>query len=119
MNESATIKLDEVVENLALEVKTKSGRLDREVTGGYVSDLLSDVIAKSRRGDLWITLQVHLNIVAVATLKDLAGIVIIGGKEPSKDTIEKAEKENVTILTSLLPAFELAGRLYMLGIRGK
>ena len=110
--------LKEIVEKMALKVKTESSNMDREVTGGYVSDLLSDVIAKSQKGNLWITLQLHPNIVAVATLKELAGIIIIGGKEPAGDTLAKAEKENVIILTSPLPAFEAAGQLYQLGIRG-
>jgi hypothetical protein len=110
--------LKEIVGKLGLEVKTKSGGLDKEITGGHVSDLLSDVIGKSQKGNLWITLQVHPNIVAVATLKDLAGIIIIGGKEPTGDTLAKAENENVIILTSSLPAFEVAGQLYKAGIRG-
>lgn len=111
--------LKEIVGKLDLRVKTKSGGLDKEVTGGYVSDLLSDVIAKSQNGNLWITLQVHPNIVAVASLKDLAGIIIIGGKEPTEDTLAKAESENVNVLTSSLPAFEVVGQLYQAGIRSR
>ena len=111
--------LKDIVEKLDFEVKIKSGGLTGEITGGYVSDLLSDVIAKSQKGDLWITLQVHPNIVAVATLKDLAGIIIIGGKEPTEDTLAKAESENVNVLTSSLPAFEVVGQLYQAGIRGR
>jgi predicted transcriptional regulator len=110
--------LKSIVETVDLEVKAGEDRLDREVQGGYVSDLLSDVIANSRKGDLWVTLQIHQNTVAVAVLKELAGIVIIGGKEPTPETLKKAEEECVVVLTSALPAFELAGRLYELGVRG-
>jgi hypothetical protein len=113
------MELKIVVESLGLTVKVGEEGLDREVKGVYVSDLLSDVIANSQTGDLWITLQVHQNIVAVAVLKELTGIVVINGKEPTKDTIEKAINEKVVILTSNLPAFELAGRLYELGLRGR
>ena len=113
-----SIRVRELVETLGLGVKVGEEKLDSAVEGGYVSDLLSDVIAHSRRGDLWITLQVHQNIVAVAALKELAGIVVIGGKEPAEETIEKAKEENVVVLTSPLPAFELSGRLYEMGLRG-
>ena len=113
------MELHKIVESLGLEVQAGSGGLHREVEGGYVSDLLSDVIANSRRGDLWLTLQVHKNIVAVATLKELAGIVIISGKTPAEETIKKAEEEGIVLLTSSLPAFELAGQLYELGVHGR
>lgn len=113
------MKLKNIVEVLGLEVKVQGEGLECEVEGGYVSDLLSDVIAHSQKGDLWVTLQVHQNIVAVAVLKELAGIVVIGGKEPTEETLDKARKEKVVILTSSLSAFELVGRLYEIGLRGK
>lgn len=110
--------LREIVEKLDLEVKTGSGKLDKEVEEGYVSDLLSDVMAHSKAGDIWITLQVHQNIVAVASLKDLSGIVLINGRQPEEETIRKAEEEGIPIMLSNLPAFELVGKLYNLGISG-
>lgn len=113
------MKIKDVVEVLTLEVKAAEQHLDRDIEGGYVSDLLSDVIANSQKNDLWITLQVHKNIVAVATLKELAGICVIGGKLPAEDTVSKAEEEGVVLLSSGLSAFELAGRLYDMGIRGR
>ena len=113
------MELHKIVESFGLEVKAGSGILHREVEGGYVSDLLSDVIANSMKGDLWLTLQVHKNIVAVATLKELAGIVIIGGKTPAEETVKKAEEEGIVLLASSLPAFELAGQLYKLGVCGR
>ncbi len=113
------MKLREVVEKFGLEVKCGEDKLDQEVGGGYASDLLSDVLANGKAGDLWITLQLHGNIVAVASMKDLLGIIIINGRQPEKETIEKAEEEGVPIMVSKLPAFELIGRLYEMGISGK
>lgn len=112
------MKLTDLVEMLDLKVRSAHGSLDNEVTGGYASDLLSDVIGNSREGDLWITFQVHVNVVAVAIMKDLSGIVFVGGREPDEDTVEKAETEGIPIMVSKLPTFELVGRLYGLGIRG-
>jgi hypothetical protein len=116
--ENSTVKLAELVETLDLDVRSAHGKLDREVTGGYASDLLSDVIANSREGDVWITLQIHQNVVAVASMKELAGIVFVAGREPEEDTVGKAEAEGIPLAVSKLPAFEVSGRLYGLGLRG-
>lgn len=111
--------LREVAEKLEMKPVSALSRLSQEFTGGYVSDLLSDVMANAKAGDVWITLQIHQNIVAVATLKELAAIIIIGGRQPEKQTLAKAEEETIPILLSGLSAFEVAGRLYQMGISGK
>ena len=92
--------------------------MDREVTGGYASDLLSDVLANSEEGNLWITLQIHQNIVGVASMKDLAGIILVNNREPEPETLEKAELEKLPIMVTEMPTFELVGKLYSLGIVG-
>jgi hypothetical protein len=111
------VRLADLVDRLDLDVRSGRGCLSNEVTGGYASDLLSDVIAHGSAGDVWVTLQVHQNVVAVASMKELAGIVLVGGREPEEDTLQKAEKEGIPIAVSRLPAFELIGRLYSLGLR--
>lgn len=101
-----------IAKELNLKVRAASDKLGNTVKGGYTGDLLSDVMANSREGDIWITRQVHQNIVAVATLKELSGIILVQSCEPAKDTLEKAIQENVPILVSDLPAFELTGKIY-------
>jgi predicted transcriptional regulator len=113
------VKLKEVVEKLGMKPLSAFSKLSAECSGGYVSDLLSDVMANAKAGDLWVTLQTHQNIVAVASLKEIAGIIIIGGREPEKATLTKAEEENIPILLAHLPAFEVVGRLYKMGITGQ
>ena len=108
------VKLSEVIEKLSLDVKTVNVGLEQEVTGVYVSDLLSDVMANSKEGNIWVTLQTHLNIVAVAGLKTMAGIIIVNNRQPEKEIIEKAESEKIAIMTTSLPAFEVAGKLYQM-----
>ena len=112
------MKLNELAEKLNLVVRSAKGNLEREVTGGYASDLLSDVLANSKEGNIWITLQIHQNIVAIASLKDLAGIILVNRREPEQETVEKAEDEGIVIMVSELPTFELVGRLYQMGISG-
>lgn len=108
------MKLNQIVEKLNLEARVTVNNLDAKVRNGYVSDLLSDVLANSRENDLWITLQIHPNIVAIASMKGLSGIVIINGREPEEKTIKKAEEENISIIVSTMTAFELSGKLYAL-----
>jgi len=108
------MKLKEIVDKLHLSVQCGADRLEEDVTGGYVGDLLSDVIANSSAGNVWITMQVHVNIVAIAVLKDLAGIIIVQGRQPAEDTMKKAGEEHVALCVSNLPAFETAGNLFAL-----
>ncbi len=112
------MKIVELVKKLNLDVRSAEESLDREITGGYASDLLSDVLANSKEGNIWITLQIHHNIVGVASMKDLAGIILVNGREPEPETIEKAETENIPVMVSEMPTFELVGRLYNLGVGG-
>jgi len=81
------MKLEEINRQLTLETRTRIAKLSVEVTGGYASDLLSCVMAKARAGNVWITLQSHPNIVAVASLLNLAGIIITEGMTPEATTI--------------------------------
>ncbi|HQL00959.1 MAG TPA: DRTGG domain-containing protein [Smithellaceae bacterium] len=108
------MKVKTIAENLGLKVVCGSNALDRDVTGGYTGDLLSDVMANSKEGTIWITRQVHQNIVAVASLKEHAAIILINDSQPTQETLEKAETESVPILVSNLPAFELSGKVFNL-----
>jgi len=110
--------LSELAARLDLTVYAPGSGLDTPVLGGYASDLLSDVIGHGRKGDLWLTMQVHPNIVAVAVLKDLAGILLVNGRRPDEGTLEQARRENVPILGAQSGTFDLAGRLYALGLKG-
>lgn len=109
--------VQELAAALGLEVLAGED-LDRQVTGGYAADLLSDVMAHAGAGSLWITLQTHANVAAVASLKELAGVVIANGRRPEADLLERAREHKVNLLASTLPPFEIAGRLYEMGIRG-
>ncbi len=111
--------LQQIIAALQLEPLTPAARADNEVTGGYVADLLSDVMAHAKPGMVWVTLQIHQNIVAVAVLKELAGIIIVQGRTPEPDTVEKARREQVCLLRTAGTAFDTVGRLHALGIRGQ
>jgi predicted transcriptional regulator len=108
----------DIAKSFGLEIRAGKDHLDEGVTGGYAGDLLSDVIAHSRKGSIWVTIQTHPNIVAVASMKELAGIILAGGREPDADTLKKAEEEEIPILVSPLFTYEVVGKLYQMGISG-
>jgi hypothetical protein len=110
--------LEIVIKYLNLKVYSGFDRLKTKVLDGYSGDLLSDVMANSKEGDIWMTRQVHQNIIAVASLKDHAGIILVHGAEPAKDTLEKALKENIPLMGTDLSGFEIAGKVYNI-LKGK
>ncbi len=111
--------LKEICSRLDLGVRTASASLDREVTGGYVGDLMSDVVANAREGNVWITVHRYPNVVAVAVTGGPAGVILVNGREPEKATLERAEEEGIPLLVSSLLSFELVGRMHGLGISGQ
>jgi len=107
------VKLREVAEKLGLEFLVAAAP-EAEVEDGYVSDLLSDVLAHAQPKQLWITHQRHLNVVAVAKLRELSGVVFARGIRPGPEVIQKAREEGLNLLVSSADAFETAGRLHRL-----
>ncbi len=108
------MKIDDLASQLSLDVLTYKEGMQKDISGGYVSDMLSDVMANSKPGNIWITLQTHPNIVAVAHLKNLAGIIIVSKRQPEEETVKKAVSEKITIMTTGMSAFEIAGKIYQL-----
>jgi predicted transcriptional regulator len=102
----------QIAEELGLRVYTGKTNLDMQVNGAYVSDLLSDVMGNAGEGEVWITLQSHLNVVAIASLKELAAIVLVKGIEPDEQVLVKANEEGVPILGTSNETFETTGELF-------
>lgn len=103
----------EIVEALKAEVVAE-GDLGCKVMGCYVSDLLSDVLARNNDGNLWITQHTHSNIVAVASVKGIVAVIVVGGNTIPEETLEKARDEGVTLIQCGMSAFETAGAVYNL-----
>ena len=104
----------EISKKLGLQVFSGEGGLDRIVTGGYVSDLLSDVMGRADEGQIWITLQTHKNVMAIASLKELAAIILVNGNKPADDTARQSNEENIPILGTAMSTFEVTGKIYEL-----
>jgi predicted transcriptional regulator len=110
------VKVSEIIDPLGLTVAAGQKALDQDIKGGYCGDLLSDVMANADKGSVWLTIQGHQNIVAVAVLRELAAVIIVNNRALDEDTKAKAEDEGIPVLQSQEKAFELAGRLAELGI---
>jgi len=105
---------EQIIKELGLKVFTGDDLDKRKVNGGYVSDLLSDVMGHAREGEMWITLQSHANVVAIASLKELAAILLVKGIEPEGAVMEKAREEGVAILGSNEDTFTITGKVFQL-----
>jgi predicted transcriptional regulator len=108
------MKITDIITLLDLKIISGQNGLSNKIKGGYVSDLLSDVMGNAKEGQVWITLQTHQNIVAIASLKDISAIILVKGALPEADTIEKSNIENIPVLSTELDTFNITGRLYEL-----
>ncbi len=108
------MKVTEIVEKLGLKVFSGHEGLGREITSGYASDLLSDVMGHAESGSVWITIQTHRNVMAIASLRDISAVIITCGEKPGDDTMAQSNEEGIPVLGTELSTFALAGRLYSL-----
>jgi predicted transcriptional regulator len=108
------MKVSEIVKQLGLKVFSGSNGLENEITDGYTSDLLSDVMGHADAGCAWITLQTHKNVMAIASLKDLSAVILVKGFEPEIDMAAQSNEEGIPVLGSSEEAFTVSGKLYNL-----
>jgi serine kinase of HPr protein (carbohydrate metabolism regulator) len=105
----------ELIEKIGL--KPLSQFEHREITGVFVSDMLSDVMANAKSGNLWLTVQTHKSIIPAANLVDISAIIVTNGKQVPQETVDLATRYKIAILSTGLPTFDLVGKLYGLGLR--
>lgn len=108
------LSVKELQEKLDLTLVAGKDGLDNQVNRMYIGDLLSWVMGKAKEGNIWVTIQGHINIVAVAALTGVSCIVIAEGAQADENTIEKANNEGVPVFITKLTAFELAERFVKL-----
>jgi hypothetical protein len=112
--------LQDIINRLELVQLTEDKNFKEIIPSkGYTSDLLSCVMAGASQQSIWITLQAHSNIIAVAALLDLSAIIITEGAQPDELTIAKANEQNVTLLSTPANTFTVVGKLWELGLRSE
>jgi hypothetical protein len=115
---AGVLDLTELTPGGAGASKGSGAAADPDITNGYASDLLSDVLANAPADGVLVTLQVHLNVIAVAGHAGLAAVIFSSGRKPDAEVIARAGEEGLTLFASPADTFDLVGRLYELGIRG-
>ncbi len=111
--------VQEVLELTEAKDMTPETDKQTEVSCGYTCDLLSWVMAHGAAGMVWVTVQTHMNVIAVASLMEMAAVVIPEGIEMEAPSLEKAKEEGISVLESPLTAYEICARLAAKGLPGK
>ncbi len=106
----------EASEKLGLKLLAGGAGTDKELSGAYICDLLSWVMSHGKKGDTWITVQTHSNIIAVAALLEISCVIVPEDIEVPEDTLNKANEEGVAVFQSSFSAYQLAKELYKIGI---
>ena len=109
------MKLQSIV--VALQLQPLTDGLDNEVNSCYISDLLSDVLARAHAGSLWVTVQTHRNVVSVAATKDLGAVLFTCGRKPEPAVVAEADEQGIVLLSTPLSTYEAAAKLWEAGIR--
>lgn len=111
------MKVSELTKIPGITLLTGADRAEHtEITGCYIADLLSWVMAHAKTGNVWVTIMNHMNIIAVSSLLELACIIIAEGEAIEPELISIAEEREVILLSSKLSVFEIARELISLGI---
>lgn len=101
------MKVTELLNN-DFKMLTEVNHEEIEIKDVYICDMLSWVIANINPDSLWITILSHINIIAVAVLKEIKVIVIPDGAPVDVNVIEKANEEGIIILSSKLSAYNIS-----------
>ena len=100
-----------------IEARPLTELAEADLTGCYISDLLSDVLANAQPGVLWVTIHTHRNVVSVASMKDIAAVLFTCGRKPEAAIIAEAVKEGILLLSTPLTTYEAAGKLWETGLQ--
>ena len=115
MKPQATTKLQSLLS--VAQARPLTEQAEANLTGCYISDLLSDVLANAQPGMLWVTIHTHRNVVSVASMKDIAAVLFTCGRKPEAAIIAEAVEEGILLLTTPLTTYETAGKLWEAGLR--
>lgn len=110
------IRAKDLLELLPVKLKTGEATGENLIKGVYCGDLLSYVMSKAKDGNVWITIQSHINVIAVASLIGISAVIVVEGSQVPPEVIEKAQEEEIAIFTTDRPAYEIASLCAQKGI---
>lgn len=105
-----------ICEKLDAKVLAGLDQINREISGVYICDLLSWVMSHAQKGNAWITVMSHANVVAVASLLDLGCIIVPEDIEVDQDALKKADDEGIPVLSTSMNAYDIAVELNKMGL---
>ena len=111
------MNLEMLKNDFGFKLLNKNENFDREVSGVYCCDLLSWVMANGKADNAWVTVQVHGNILAVASLLDFSCIIIPENIGVEDSIIEKADEEGIMIFSTELDTYHVFQKFYEAGIK--
>lgn len=111
------MKISDIKDVLGFKMLTESIADDKDVSGLYCSDLLSWVMANAKNGNVWVTVQIHNNILAVASLLDLSCIVIPESIAVEQSIVDKANEEGITMFSTELATYDVFKKFYEAGLK--
>jgi predicted transcriptional regulator len=109
-----TFDVEMLKEKLGME--PLNGIYNKEIKGVFVSDMVSDVMNGAEAGNIWVTVQTHKNIIAAANLVDVSAIIVTRGKSVPKETLDIANRAEISLFSTPLETYELAAKLYQAGV---
>ncbi|NCB33578.1 MAG: AraC family transcriptional regulator [Erysipelotrichia bacterium] len=107
--------IEEMLQNTEWKLVTEKTDCKAEIAGVYCGDLLSWVMGRGKPGQAWITVQSHINVIAVASLREFACVILADDAVWPPEVIQKAEEEGIPLIQSSIPSFETARKLIELG----
>ncbi len=108
----------DVIELVDGELCTQNAKTDIAVESGCICDLLSWVMANAKPSAAWVTVQTHMNVIAVAELLDIACVILPEGMHMDDDAQAKADEVGLCVIKSPKHAFDIAGLIYSNGVVG-
>ena len=108
--------INELIKETGWKLVTPDLDCDGEISGVYCGDLLSWVMGNGQPGQAWITVQSHMNVIAVASLREFPCVILAEGASFPEDVIERAGEEDLVLIESPLPEYETAKKLMELGL---
>ncbi len=106
------MKLKELANKCGFTFFYRADEAERDVSGAYCCDLLSWVIGRAQEGDALVTVMSNQNVIAVALMSDLPCVVLTEGVQPDANMLEKAESNGITVLSSSMPTYETAVKIF-------
>ena len=113
------MKVKELLPLIEAVNMTPAADAEKEILCGYTCDLLSWVMASGQEGQAWVTVQTHMNVIAVASLHEMACVILPENIDMDQEVLAKAESEGLCVLKSPLSGYEICGRMHAAGVQDK